>query len=150
MKPTMRVNPLARVFLLLQTVSGVTALEGPGAASASFHEDYGHAGIFRALKGRVVFSDDTPVPRATLTISKPGSDQRYVTEADGDGNFVKADLPSGKYKIDVRGSGANSAEFTVRISQGGPTTSSNYIIVKLSPGCASGDSGLKSVSKIKK
>jgi hypothetical protein len=72
-----------------------------------------------------------------------------VLEADEDGNFIKADLPSGKYKINVRGTGSNIGEFTVRISQGSPSTSSKYIIVKLSPGCASGDSGLKLVSKIK-
>ena len=150
MKPTMRVKPLSRVLLLLLTVFGLTALDGPGMASATFHEDYGHAGTFKALKGRVVFSDDTPIPDATLTITRLGSDKRYVIEADGDGNFVKADLPSGKYKIYVSGYGSNSAEFTVRISQGSPSTSSKYIIVKLSPGCASGDSGLKFVSKIKK
>jgi len=73
-----------------------------------------------------------------------------VIEADEGGNFVKADLPSGKYKIKVSGTDSNIGKFTVRISHGSPFTSSKYIIVKLSPGCASGDSGLKLVSKINK
>ena len=150
MKPTVRANPLFRVFLSLLTVLGLTTFDGSSVASAQFLEDYGHAGTLRTFKGQVRYSDDSPIPHATLRITNLGNGKDFVIEADEGGNFIKADLPSGKYKINVRGTGSNIGEFTVRISQGGPSTSSKYIIVKLSPGCASGDSGLKLVSQIKK
>jgi hypothetical protein len=150
MKPMMSAKPLSRVLLLLPTIIGLIAFDSRSVASAQFLEDYGHAGTLRTLKGQVRYSDDTPIPHATLRITNLGNGKDYVIEASEGGNFIKADLPSGKYKINVSGTGSNIGEFTVRISQGSPTTSSKYIIVKLSPGCASGDSGLKLVSKIKK
>lgn len=149
MKTMVRTNPSLRVFLLL-TVLGLTALPSRSVASPQFVEDFGHAGTVRIFKGQVRYSDDTPISGATLRITSLGNDNDYVIEADEDGNFMKSDLPSGKYKINVRGTGSNIGEFTVRISQGGPSTSSKYIIVKLSPGCASGDSGVKLASKVKK
>ncbi|HKO96612.1 MAG TPA: carboxypeptidase-like regulatory domain-containing protein [Pyrinomonadaceae bacterium] len=146
----MIINSSFRVLLSLVIVLGLTAFDGPAVASAVFHEHYGHAGVLRTFKGQVRYSDDTPIPHATLSISTLGKDKEHLIETDEGGNFIKVDLTSGKYKIVVRSAGTNIGEFTLRISQGGPSTSSKYIIVKLSPGCASGDSGVELVSKIKK
>jgi hypothetical protein len=137
-----------RVVLSLLIVSGFAAFAGPGVAYAEFTEDYGHAGVLKTFKGQVRISDDSPIPGATLTITRLRNGQDYSIETDEYGNFRKADLPSGKYKIVVSSTSTNIGEFTVSISQGSPNTSSKYIIVKLSPGCASGDSGLQLVSKI--
>src|SRR5215204_1514879 len=121
MKPMMRANPLPRVLLLLLTILGLTAFDSRSVASAVFVEDYGHAGTFRMLKGRGVYSDGTPIPHAALSITGLGNDKGYVVGADEGGKFIKADLPSGKYKISVSGTGSNTGEFTVRISQGSPS-----------------------------
>jgi len=145
-----RTQVFAGVLLLSLAVAGVPVLDGGGIASAQFLLEFGHAGTLRMLKGQVRYSDDTPIPHATLSISDLGNDKDYVVEADEEGNFIKPYLHSGKYKIRVRGAGSNIGEFTVRISQGSPSTPGKYLIVKLSPGCASGDSGLQLVSKIKK
>lgn len=149
MKHMLRTKPLHRVLILLLAVLSVSVFDSRSISAAQFALDFGHAGTFRILKGQVRFSDDFPIAHATLSITKLGIDKEYVIETDEDGNFIKADLPSGKYNIRVRGTGTNIGQFTMRISQGGPYTSSKYIIIKLSPGCASGDAGLKTVSKIK-
>ena len=150
MKPMTRTVLLARVLLLLLTVSAMPALDARAIASAQFLLNFGHAGTLRTLKGQVRYSDDTPIPHATLSISEVGNEKDYVIEADEGGNFIKPYLPSGKYKIRVRGEGSNIGEFTVRISQGSPATSSKFMIIKLSPGCASGDASVKLAGKTKK
>jgi hypothetical protein len=150
MKRMLRKHLLAKMFLLSVGLLGISSLTNKVVAYAEFIEDFGHIGTLRTFKGQVRDSGDTPIPHATLSITDLGNDKDYLIEAEEGGNFIKADLPSGKYKISVRGAGSNIGEFTVRISQGSPFTSSKYIIVKLSPGCASGDSGVTLVSKIKK
>jgi hypothetical protein len=143
-------NRLLRVLLSPLIVLGLTAFDCPSVTSAQFIEHYGHAGSLRTFKGQVRLSDDSPIPHATISITNLGNDKGYLIETDEGGNFIKADLPSGKYRITVRSTGTNIGQFTVRISHGNFLTSSKYIIVKLSPGCASGDSGLKLVRKIRK
>ena len=150
MKRMMRKQILVRAFLLLLALLGMSSLPNRAAIPLRFIEDYGHVGTIKMLKGQVRDSADIPIPQATVSISNLGKDRNYVIESDENGNFLKYDLPSGKYKIRIDHPAHNIGEFTVRISQGSPFTSGKYMIVKLSPGCASGDSGVKLVSKIEK
>jgi hypothetical protein len=150
MQRMMRTSLLVRGFVLSLAVLGMSEFDKRAVSSAQFLEDFGHIGTLKMVKGQVRDSIDTPIPHATLRITNLGNDGDYVVTADESGNFIKPDLPSGKYRIRVEASASNIAEFTARISQGSPFTSGKYLIVKLSPGCASGDSGVSLVSKLKK
>ena len=151
MKRMIGIHPSFKAYLLLLAILGMAALDNRSVVSAQFLEDFGHIGTLKMFKGQVRDGLDSPIPHATLKIINLKEDaDDYAIEADESGNFIKTDLPSGKYRINVLASGFNIGEFTVRISQDSLFASEKYIIVKLSPGCSSGDSGVKLVSKIKK
>jgi len=149
MKPTTRMQLFARVPLLMLTVLVVSALDERGVVSAQFVENFGHIGTLKMVKGQVTDSI-RPVSGATLYITNVANESNYVITVNEDGNFIKPDLPSGKYRIRVEASGFNFGEFTVRVSRGSPSTRGKFMVISLSPGCASGDSGVSLVSKIKK
>lgn len=144
----MRTVSLFKLFVLILVFAGASQAFGGG--TLQFTEDFGNAGTFKIFRGQVRFADDAEIGYANLTVTNLKNGQVYEIEADEDGNFIKGDLPSGKYRIRVHGPGTNTGDFTLRISHGGPSASARFIIVKLSPGCASGDSGLKLVNKVTK
>ena len=139
----------ARVFLLSLTLLIVCALDQGSVVSAQFVEDFGHIGTLKMVKGQVTDSV-SPVPRATLFITNIANDRNYVITVNEDGNFIKPDLPSGTYRIKVEAVGFNIGEFTLRVRRGSRSTPGKFMIISLSPGCASGDSGVALVSKLKK
>lgn len=149
MKRATRWHLLAKVLLLSLTFLIMAALDKRAVASAQFVEDFGHIGTLKIAKGQVRVSINTPVPHATLRIMNVENDRNYVIAANENGNFIKPDLPSGKYRIRVEASGFNIAEFTVSVTRRSPTPG-KFLVIKLSPGCASGDPGVSLVSKIKK
>jgi len=114
---------------------------------AEFVETFGHIGTMRVLKGQVRDGLDVPVPNAQLRIKALENDESYFVTADERGVFTKNDLPSGKYLVSVSASAFNISEYTVRIKHGSGA-SNKYTVVRLSPGCASGNSGVKLVSKL--
>lgn len=150
MKPPTRMNLFAKVLLLSLTLLIVCVLDQRSVVSAQFIEDFGHIGTLKMVKGQVRDSISSPVSHATLRIINVVNETNYVISANEDGNFIKPDLPSGKYRIRVEASGFNIGEFTVTLSRGRLSAARKFMIIKLSPGCASGDPGVSLVTSIKK
>ena len=117
-------------------------------ALAQFIETFEHVGTMRMLKGQVRDSLDLPVAHARLRVSALSSETTYSIEADEDGVFGKKDLPAGKYSVRVSAMGFNFGEYTVLIKPHDSSASNKYTVVRLSPGCASGNSGVALVSKL--
>jgi len=115
---------------------------------AGFVESFGHIGTMRVLKGQVRDGLDVVVPNARVNVKAVENDTTYDVSADERGVFRKHDLPPGKYLVSVSASGFNVSEYTVRIEPNGFASSNKFTIVRLSPGCASGNSGVKLVSKL--
>jgi hypothetical protein len=111
-----------------------------------FIEDFGHVGAVKIFKGQVRDGDDKPTSGATLSMSNVKTGKSYSIEADENGDFRKSSLPNGKYKVRVEASWSNITEYTVEISNR-PKALSKFIIVRLSPGCASGNSGVALVRR---
>jgi hypothetical protein len=117
-------------------------------AFAVFVENFGHIGTIRVLKGQVRDSLDELVPNAEVRIKNVSTEESYLLTADEKGVFRKDDLRSGKYLVSATDSAFNISEFTVRITPNDPDASNKFAIVRLSPGCASGNSGVKLLSKL--
>lgn len=77
------------------------------------------------------------------------SEEEQSVEADENGVFRVKELPTGEYKVKIALSGFNPTEFTINISPYDSAASKKFIIVRLSPGCASGGS-VELESRIKK
>jgi len=118
-------------------------------AYGQFIESFGHVGAVRIFKGQVRDGSDEPIPHAKVVITRLTTGKIYSTNADGNGCFKKDGLPLGKYRIKVDAIGFNIGEYTVNINQYSSAASRKYIAVRLSPGCASGNSGIALVNKIK-
>jgi hypothetical protein len=114
---------------------------------AEFVENFGHIGTMRVLKGQVRDGLDTPVPDAHIEVKNLSNDETYSIDADDKGVFTKDDLPAGKYEVSVRASLFNIGEYTVRIKPNDSSASNKVTVIRLSPGCASGNSGVALVSK---
>ena len=114
--------------------------------AAQFVEDFGHAGTVRKFQGQIRDSLDDPVSGAKVTITNVATQKVYNLNANDEGVFQKGDLPGGKYEVRVSAMGFNFAEYTIRIA---PSGGKLYIITRLSPGCASGDSGVVLVRRLK-
>lgn len=115
---------------------------------AQFTETFDYIGTMRALKGQVRDGLDFPVAHAHLQVSDISNDKTYDVQANEDGVFRKNDLPAGKYSVRVTASGFNIGEYTVRIKPRDSSASNKFTIIRLSPGCASGNSGVALVSKL--
>ncbi len=134
--------------LIIYGVLIVLSLTVANSAFAVFVESFGHIGTLRVLKGQVRDSHDEPVANAEVRIEGPSTEQSYVLYTDEKGVFRKDDLHSGKYLVSATGSVFNISEFTVRIAPDDPYASTKFAVVRLSPGCASGNSGVKLLSKL--
>ncbi|MFN2493276.1 MAG: carboxypeptidase-like regulatory domain-containing protein [Pyrinomonadaceae bacterium] len=117
-------------------------------AVAQFIENFGHAGHMRTLKGQIRDGLDNPIPSARLHIKRLSDDKLYSTDGDEKGIFQKDDLPSGKYEVLVWASGFNIGKYTLDVDSNGKNASEKYSIIRLSPGCASGNSGLVLVKSL--
>ena len=113
-----------------------------------FIEDFGHIGTVRVFRGQVRDGLDVPVPRASLRIDNLTTGKTYSIDADENGVFKKDDLASGKYRVEVKAAGFNINKYTVKISRHSLIASRKYTVVRLSPGCASGNSGIALVKKV--
>jgi len=148
MKFTMRKQPFIKPFIVFLFVV-VTILAGGTNSFGQFVEDYGNIGTLKTFKGQVRDAADGLVPCATVQFTNLLSETQQTVEADENGIFKVKDLPTGEYKVKVERSGFNITEFTVKISPYESTASKKFIIIRLSPGCASGGS-VELESKIKK
>ena len=118
------------------------------AAVAQFMETFGDIGTMRVLKGQIRDGLDAPVPGATVTVKNVATEQSFSLDADERGVFRKTDLPSGKYSVTVYARGFNGGQYTVTIGRKDSSASNKYTVIRLSPGCASGNSGVALVSKL--
>jgi hypothetical protein len=116
-------------------------------ALAQWVEDFGYIGSFQILKGQIRDGLDEPVPQATLTLDELKTGKSYSINADEKGYFENSGLPPGKYRVEVKATGFNIGVYTVRIGRSS-SASKKYTVVRLSPGCGSGNSGVAVVSKI--
>ena len=116
------------------------------AASAQFVESFGSAGTIKTFQGQVRDLLDAPISSAEITITNVASKVSYSLTADENGAFRKQNLPPGEYEVRVHGFGFNFGEYTVKIDLSG---SKRYVITRLSPGCASGNSGVALVKRLK-
>lgn len=112
-----------------------------------FIEDFGHIGSVRKFKGQVRDGLDVPIPKASLQLTNLSNGEIRSVDADEKGQFSEDEVSSGKYRVRVTGNGFNIAEYTVKISRGNPFASTKYIVIRLSPGCATGNSGIALVRK---
>src|SRR5262249_931695 len=117
-------------------------------AYGEFIESFGHIGAVRTLKGQVRDGIDEPIPNAKIVITRLATGQIYSSNADGNGRFKKDGLPPGKYKMSVGAMGFNISECAVDINQRRLAASRKYMVIRLSPGCATGNSGVALVNKI--
>ena len=111
-------------------------------------EHFGHTGAIKKLQGQVRDGLDAAIPRATIEITDLDKGQTFSITADEKGRFKKNRLPSGKYQIKVSARGFNLSEYTVNIDVNDHQALNKYTVVRLSPGCASGNSGVTLVNKI--
>src|SRR5437870_820976 len=68
-----------------------------------------------AVAGTLVAPDGTPITRASVTLSAPGTQERSSTSAN-DGTFVIRDLPSGSYTVRVTSVSFAPEEKTVAVA----------------------------------
>lgn len=114
-----------------------------------FLEEYGNIGTLKTFKGQVRDAADGLIPNAIIQFTNLNSEVKKSVETDDNGVFKIKSLSSGKYKVKVEIRGFNPTEFTVIINSSAQTSSNKFIIIRLSPGCASGGS-VELESKIKK
>ena len=117
-------------------------------AYGEFIEGFGHIGTARTLKGQVRDGSDEPIPQANIEVTRLSTGKIYSIKADGNGCFKKDGVPPGKYRIRVGAVGFNISEYTVNINQHSLAALRKYTVVRLSPGCGSGNSGVALVNKI--
>ena len=135
-------------YMLTFGVLVALCLSVRNSAFAEFVEHFGHIGTLRVLKGQVRDGLDDPVPNAEVRIKNLSKDESYLLTADEKGVFRQDELRSGKYLVSATGSAFNISEFTVRITPNDRNASNKFAIVRLSPGCASGNSGVKLLRKL--
>ena len=135
-------------YILIFGVLITLCLSVGNSVLAGFVEHFGHIGTLRVLKGQVRDGLDDPVPNAEVRIKNLSTDESYLLKADDKGVFRQDDLRSGKYLVSATGSAFNISEFTVRITPNDRNASNKFAIVRLSPGCASGNSGVKLLGKL--
>lgn len=128
---------LIKSILVLLFVVGIV-FSSDIAAYGQFVEDYGNIGTLKNFKGQVMDAGDGLIPFAEIELINLDSKKEYSVKADENGIFFGNNLPLGKYKIRIVLSGFNQTEFTVKLRPGSISASSKFIIVRLSPGCASG------------
>ncbi|MEP6902931.1 MAG: carboxypeptidase-like regulatory domain-containing protein [Actinomycetota bacterium] len=138
---------LKSLFILLLVVGAI--LTSSTYSFGQFLEDYGNIGTLKTFKGQVRDAAEGLVPVATVQFRNINSEEFQTFEADENGIFSVKGLPSGEYKVRVEMSGFNITEFTVKVSPRSSTASRKFVIIRLSPGCASGGS-VELESKIKK
>jgi hypothetical protein len=140
---------LVRTALLW--IAGFIALiiSNSSIAYGQWLENFGYLGAVKELKGQVREGDDTPIPRANIKITNLATGKVHLIEADKDGCYRKAGLLFGIYKVTVNAQGHNVGEFTVTINTNDSSANAKrYTVVRLSPGCASGNSGVALVGKL--
>jgi hypothetical protein len=148
MKRLMKRALIVTVISLLFYIGGVSVAIGSTVSAGKFIEDFGDVGTLRSFRGQVRDSADNPVPRARFRILSLTTKNVFEIQADKDGRFEKRDLPSDKYRVEVDADAYNIGEYKLKISRFGLFASGKRILVRLSPGCASGPSGVTLVRKI--
>lgn len=117
---------------------------------AQFVEGFGEQGIFKKIRGQIQAGDESPVVGATISATNIETEATVIVESDENGNFKLAKLSDGKYDFRVEANGFNIAEFSAILNSKNSKALSKFIVVGLSPGCASGGFGVILVEKIKK
>ena len=144
----MRKQLISKLLFIFLFIVGII-LVGSINSFGQFLEDYGNIGTLKTFKGQVRDAADGLIPGAKIQYTNLSSKDEQFIEADENGVFKIKDLLPGEYKVRVDRSGFNITEFTVNISPYDSTASKKFIIIRLSPGCASGGS-VELESKIKK
>jgi len=126
----------------------LSVLASVSVAGAQSMETFGHVGTMRILNAQVRDGLDVPVAGATVDVKNVATSQTYSLDADDRGVFRKDDIPPGKYLVTISAGGFNGAQYTVTIGRKNSSASTKYTVIRLSPGCASGNSGVALVSKL--
>jgi hypothetical protein len=117
-----------------------TILASSANAFGQMLEVYENIGTLRTLKGQIMDPNDGFIPAIDIQIKQKDSEKEFSLVTDEDGVFLDENLPPGEYTIKVAASGFNPTEITVKIDPNDYTASDKYILIRLSPGCASGGS----------
>ena len=142
----MRVRATKTSIVLRALFLAALLAVGARAASAQFTEDFGKVGTVHKFQGQIRDSLDAPVFGAVITIKNVSTNDTHELIADENGVFRTSKLPRGEYAVRVRATGFNFADYVVNID---PAGSKMYVVTRLSPGCASGDSGVALVKRLK-
>ena len=138
MRQILKKQILIKFFLILLFVVGTILSNGAVTYGQMVLENYGNIGTLKTFKGQVRDAAEDLIPLAQIELTNLDSKKEYSIEADENASFLGTKLPSGKYKIRIRMSGFNQTEFTVTLSSRNSSASKKYIVIRLSPGCASG------------
>jgi hypothetical protein len=137
-----------QIFAFRLTLISILLIGGYTVGLGRFIEDFGKAGTFRALKGQVRDGADTPIPNVTIEAVNLKTEESYCFQADSQGRFEKTGLPAGSYRVTFKSDAFNIGQLSVRISRLNFLASTKYLVVRLSPGCATGNSGVATVKKL--
>ncbi len=115
-----------------------------------FIEDFGNQGTFKVVRGQIQDGAETSVTTAVILATNVNTKKEFRSESDKNGNFKFVKLPSGKYTFRVEAVGFNITEFSLSLNSKNSKALRKFIIIGLSPGCASGGFGIMLADKIKK
>ena len=140
---------MTRVRLIIWQLTICLLLSGSsGVVYGQWLEEFGHVGIVKKLQGQVRNGADEAIPDAIVNVTNTATSQTIEIKADDKGRFKRDNLPRGTYQVRVTARGHNLGEYTIKIDAKDKNALNRYTAIRLSPGCASGNSGVSLINKI--